>query len=58
MGGRVTQLQPTQSYNSKEFSMKLTDVQTLHTIGSGSSGRVEKGIHIPTNTTLALKVFK
>lgn len=40
------------------FDISLEDLQVLRTIGTGSSGRVEKVTHLPTGHILALKVIQ
>jgi len=37
--------------------LKLEDFQTLKVIGKGSSGVVEKVLHMPSNMIYAMKVY-
>lgn len=40
------------------FDIALEDIRVLGVIGSGSSGVVQKAVHVPTNNVLAVKVIQ
>lgn len=41
----------------EEISFSLNDLQVIKALGHGSGGTVQKALHTPTGTTLALKVI-
>ncbi len=41
----------------QSFNIPINELKKLTVIGSGSSGLVEKAIHEPTKTVVALKVI-
>ncbi len=49
--------QPEESKKTYPMEISLADIKCFGKLGEGSSGVVEKAIHVPTKTKLALKVF-
>ncbi|KAG9395486.1 Protein kinase domain [Carpediemonas membranifera] len=54
-GIRQSSLATSSSFVPHETKIKREDLETIGTLGQGSSGQVEKVVHLPTNTVLALK---
>ncbi len=47
---------PATAASPKPTEISLADIQCFDKLGEGSSGVVQKAIHVPTKTKLALKV--